>query len=218
VPSKDRYEKPIQWPPLKRGWRIRRGWREIMRATQRLGKPLIVIVALGVTAYTAYSHRASLSKMSRILTPRIREIALSANPFFKRPAMAPNGSPWPAQSGYVEGYPRLNVLGMAQVTADNSGTLNDVFIKLIDRDRKPMTAVRVFFVRGKDKLVLDRVKPGHYDLRYLNLDTGQIFRSAPFVVTLQKTASGEQYRGWTIGLYGRVDGTSHRDEISEHDF
>jgi hypothetical protein len=110
------------------------------------------------------------------------------------------------------------VLGLASVTADNSGGQSDLFLKLIDRDRKPMTAVRVFFLRAKDKLVLDRVKPGRYDLRYMNLDTGQIWRSIAFEVTLRTTPKREEYMGWTVGLFGLIDGNSRRDEITQREF
>jgi hypothetical protein len=165
-----------------------------------------------------YSHRDSLPAISSILTPLLNEPGLPTSPFWRRPATAPNLSPWPQKSDYIVGYPRLNVFGLASVTADNSGGQGDLFIKLIDRDRKPMTAVRVFFLKAKDKLVLDRVKPGHYDLRYLNLDTGQIYRSAMFRVSLEETPGGEHYMGWVIGLYGRLDGNSHRDEITDREF
>ena len=165
-----------------------------------------------------YSQAGSLSRLSSILTPLLNERWLPSNPLWTRPTKAPNGSAWPKTSDYIAGYPRLNVFGLASVTADNSGGQGDLFIKLIDRDRKPMTAVRVLFVKRKDKLVLDRVKPGHYDLRYLNLDTGQIYRSVAFRVTVEETPGGEQYRGWVIGLYGRIDGNSHRDEITEREF
>jgi hypothetical protein len=51
-----------------------------------------------------------------------------------------NGEPWPSESGYIAGFPRLNVHGEADVTADNSGASNDIFVKLVDNDRKPMVA------------------------------------------------------------------------------
>jgi len=92
---------------------------------------------------------------------------------WSRPAAAPNGRPWPAVSGYIPGYPRLNVSGHVDVTADNSGSLNDVLVKLYDRDRKPMVPVRVAFVRAKEKFTMAQVKPGHYDVRYLDLTTDQ---------------------------------------------
>jgi hypothetical protein len=46
------------------------------------------------------------------------------------PSTAPNGAPWPHTGNYIPGYPRLNVFGEADITADNSGASSDVFVKL----------------------------------------------------------------------------------------
>ena len=118
----------------------------------------------------------------------------------------------------MAGYPHLNVSGIAKVTADNSGGPSDLFVKLVDRDRKQRRVVRVFFVKANDEFTLRDVKPGHYDIRYLNLDNGRIRESQVFEVTLQKTAKGEEYMGWTVGLYDMINGTSHHKDITERDF
>jgi hypothetical protein len=65
---------------------------------------------------------------------------------------------------------------------------------------------------------LESVKPGHYDLRYMDLDTGVIQRSVSFEVTRKKTPRGEEYMGWTIGLYGVINGTSPEETITEREF
>jgi hypothetical protein len=130
--------------------------------------------------------------------------------FWSRPTAAPNGSPWPAASAYVAGYPRLNVSGRVSLVIDNSGSLDDVFVKVFDRERIPMAAVRVAFVRAEDKFSMGQVTPGHYDVRYLDLTTGIIKKSQPLTVT------GE--RGWIVGLYGVVNGTQQHQVIGSRDF
>jgi hypothetical protein len=105
---------------------------------------------------------------------------------------------------------------MAKVTADNSRGPSDLFLKLVDRDQK--RAVRVFFVKTNDEFTLRDVKPGHYDIRYLNLDNGRIRESQVFEVTLRKSPKGEEYMGWTVGLYDVINGTSHHKDITERDF
>jgi hypothetical protein len=137
--------------------------------------------------------------------------AISPSRFlWSRPATSPNGKPWPAVSGYITGYPRLNVSGHVAVVTDNSGSLDDVLVKLYDRDRKPMAPVRVAFVRAKDKFTMEQVKPGHYDVRYLNLTTGVIKQSQPLTV--------KENLGWVIGLYGVLDGTQDHREIAKREF
>jgi hypothetical protein len=146
------------------------------------------------------------------------EIVLPRNPLWIRPAKAPNGVPWPVTSDYVAGYPRLNVFGEADVVADNSGSSNDLFVKLVDLDQDPATAVRVGFVGAKDQLSFRRVKPGYYDVRYRNLDTGAILKSPIFEVTVRNTDQGQQYQGWTIPLYSTINGTIYHTEITKLEF
>jgi len=129
---------------------------------------------------------------------------------WSRPATAPNGKPWPATSGYIPGYSRLNVSGHVDVVVDNSGSLNDVVVKLYDRDRTPMAPVRVAYLRAKEKFTMAQVKPGHYDVRYLDLTTGVIKKSQPLTV--------KENLGWVVGLYGVVDGTQQHQEIAKRDF
>lgn len=178
----------------------------------------IAILIVAGLAFAWYSSPKLRSQTSSILTPTIPETALPPNPFWRRPLKAPNGSAWPEKSDYVAGYPRLNVLGPAQMVADNSGGSNDLFVKLIDRDQKPAKAVRVFHLKAKDKLALARVKPGHYDIRYMNLRSGRIRRTGAFEVTLKQTPRGSEYMGWVVPLYEVVTGTTYHPEISEREF
>ena len=60
--------------------------------------------------------------------------------------------------------------------------------------------------------------PGHYDVRYKNLDTGQVRKSQKFEVSLKKTSEGEQYMGWTVGLYDVINGTVYHETITEKNF
>jgi hypothetical protein len=106
----------------------------------------------------------------------------------------------------------------AGVVADNSGSPNDLFVKLIDRDQKPLKAVRVGFLRARDKLNFERVKPGHYDIRYMNLDTGAIKQSPAVEVIGTDADGGLQYTGWTVPLYETIDGKIYHREITEHEF
>jgi len=81
---------------------------------------------------------------------------------------APNGEPWPTQSGYVEGFPVAAKGEDLQLTLDNGSNASAVFIKVYDMDRH--ANVRYAFVQAHDKLVLDKLLTGRYEIRYQNVD------------------------------------------------
>ena len=78
--------------------------------------------------------------------------------------------------------------------------------------------VRQVFVRGGEQFTMNKVQPGSYEIRYLKLDTGELLRTQRFDVTVKKTADGEEYLGWTVGLYGTPGGAEHHEPISEPEF
>jgi hypothetical protein len=180
----------------------------------------VVLAVTIVALYYAFSYaRRPATGESSVVTPTISELTVPRNPFFDRPANAPNGSAWPTAPGYVLGYPRLAVRGDADVIVDNSGGRNDLFVKLVRLDSTQATAVRVVIVHAGSKFPLNRVAPGRYDLRYMNMDTGRIRRSDEFEVTSKKRADGGvEYMGWTVGLYETLEGNTFHDDITEAEF
>jgi hypothetical protein len=84
--------------------------------------------------------------------------------------VAPNGEPWPARSGYVDGYPVGNKGEDMSLTLDNSSNASPVFIKVYDMDRR--SNVRYAFVQPHDKLVVNNLVNGKYEIRYQNIDLG----------------------------------------------
>ncbi len=82
--------------------------------------------------------------------------------------IAPNGEPWPVQSGYMEGFPIGNRGDDMQLTLDNSGNASAVFIKVYDMERH--ANVRYAYVQAHDKLQVERLAYGKYEIRYQNLD------------------------------------------------
>ncbi|WP_338769702.1 J domain-containing protein [Massilia sp. METH4] len=82
--------------------------------------------------------------------------------------VAPNGEPWPTQSGYVEGFPVMAKGQDMQVNLDNSDNAFPVFIKVYDLERR--ANVRYVFVQAQDKFVVDQLASGRYEIRYQNID------------------------------------------------
>jgi hypothetical protein len=153
---------------------------------------------------------------SRVFTPV--DLTVPSGVLFSRPKAAPNGKPWPTISAYVAGYKRLNENGEADVVVDNSDGAHDLLAKLIDLDAKPETAVRVIFCRAYTRFSLLQVKPGHYDVRYRDLDTGIIRKSGIFQVTVKETKRGKQFMGWTVPVYTAINGTTYHEVIPAEEF
>jgi hypothetical protein len=84
--------------------------------------------------------------------------------------LSPNGEPWPAQSGYVVGYPVGNLGDEMQFSIDNTSNNSPVFVKIYDLDRR--ANVRHAFVQAHDRLSIDKLAAGKYEVRYQNIMAG----------------------------------------------
>ncbi|CDG85610.1 J domain-containing protein [Janthinobacterium agaricidamnosum] len=84
--------------------------------------------------------------------------------------VAPNGEAWPEQSGYVPGFPIGNKGDALEVTLDNSGNPWPAFIKLYDIERR--ANVRYLFILPNDKLTVDKLAFGKYEVRYQKIAGG----------------------------------------------
>jgi len=84
--------------------------------------------------------------------------------------VAPNGEPWPQQSGYVTGFPIGNKGEDLAITLDNSDNATPVFVKLFDLERR--ANVRYLFVLAHDKLTVEKLGTGKYEVRYQAVEPG----------------------------------------------
>lgn len=84
--------------------------------------------------------------------------------------VAPNGEPWPANSGYIEGFTIGNRGDDIQLMLDNANNASAVFIKVYDVERR--ANVRYAYVQAHDKLMVDKLSNGKYEIRYQNVDPG----------------------------------------------
>ncbi len=82
--------------------------------------------------------------------------------------LAPNGEPWPRQSGYLDGFSVGNRGDDMQLMLDNANNASAVFIKVYDVDRR--ANVRYAYVQAHDKYMVDQLANGKYEIRYQNLD------------------------------------------------
>ncbi len=84
--------------------------------------------------------------------------------------IAPNGEPWPSQSGYVDGFPVGNQGKEVELLIDNSANGSPVLVKVYDMDRR--SNVRHVYVLARDTITVDNLAPGKYEVRYQNIDVG----------------------------------------------
>ena len=86
--------------------------------------------------------------------------------------VAPNGAAWPQVSGYVEGFAVGNKGKDMELLIDNAANATDVFVRLFDIERR--SNVRYVFVRAHDKLTVDQLALGKYEMRYQYVNLGAV--------------------------------------------
>jgi curved DNA-binding protein CbpA len=136
---------------------------------------------------------------------------------YARAPVAPNGQPWPARSGYVEGYEQKNRGGLSEVTIDNTPNDADMFVKLVSLDGPSAVPVRTFFVAARGRFTLADLRIGTYDLRYRNLASGALARSPAFILEEVRT-TGSPRNATTLRLHRAGDGGMQTYSMGEGEF
>lgn len=137
---------------------------------------------------------------------------------YSRPAKAPNGQPWPNTSDYIKGYDQLNSIGLSTVTVDNSKNDSDVFVKLVSLNGDKSYPVRLFFILAGSTFTLKNVSQGSYDIRYRDLNSGDLARSESFRLEQVRTYNGTQFSNLRMTLYKVQNGNMQTYGLSETDF
>lgn len=84
--------------------------------------------------------------------------------------IAPNGSAWPAQSGYIEGFPVGNQGSEMELMVDNAANGSPILVKVFDLERR--SNVRHAYVLARDSITIDKLAAGKYEVRYQNIEVG----------------------------------------------
>ena len=141
----------------------------------------------------------------------------SGKPYVK-PVLAPNGESWPSQSGYLYGYRQLNNIGLSSLTIDNSANSTDVFVKLFSVENNNIYQARAFYIAAHDSFIVENITAGKYDIRYLDLGDGSIYRSDLFNLSETETYNGVNFSNLTITLYKVQNGNMQTRKISGSEF
>ena len=84
--------------------------------------------------------------------------------------VAPNGEPWPAGSGYLDGFPIGNEGQDMQIIVKNAANASPVLVKVYDLERR--SSVRHVFLLANDSITIDKLAAGKYEVRYQNIEVG----------------------------------------------
>lgn len=98
-----------------------------------------------------------------------------------RPYAAPNGNPWPQESGYLAGYPMIQGQNNHQLYVDNIHNSSDVYAELTQQGQTQ--PLRYFFIKERSYLILNKLDSGFYTIRYRQLDAGEELLSEPIQIS-----------------------------------
>lgn len=115
------------------------------------------------------------------------------NTEYTRPTTAPNGSPFPQQSGYIEGYPIIEGMGRGKLVIENIRNSSDVFAQLYETSTAE--PIRTFFVVEREEMVLNNLDVGEYFVRYYQLDNGEYLNSESINLVRNQSATIYLQRG-----------------------
>ena len=106
-----------------------------------------------------------------------------------RPALAPNGKPWPRHSAYLYPPHGVNLNALSSVSIDNEKNDADVHAKLHPIAGRIASTERNFYIPTGHGFMLKNVNPGTYDIRYKDLKAGRYYRTENFEIEEQALAS-----------------------------
>lgn len=194
-----------------RSWtdRERDQWQNKLDAANRKGRRSIlarnIILFLVLSFGAAFAIRTVLVKDDFSMQTLFETLGLG-----KILGAAPNGRAWPAVTGYMPGYPVLATQGRGSITIDNLSGNQDAFVKLMEGS----TAVRQAFVRSNEQFEFASVTPGAYELRVLEIQSGQAYRVVePIILGMTRTDNSTSWESKTISL-SVVSGNLTRERIS----
>lgn len=138
---------------------------------------------------------------------------------YVRPLTAPNGTAFPAISGYIANYEVGSNLGTSTLNVSNSKNDNDVYLKLLTVEENKKAVVRHVFIKARTDFKLEQLAPGKYEVQYLDLVAGQGGKSEIFTVTDSKSILGAtETISLSLNLKTAVDGVLRVEKVSIQEF
>jgi hypothetical protein len=164
-----------------------------------------------------YSSQALAAPMTQAPAMKVAQ-PMPQQPAYVRPNAAPNGKPWPAVAGYLQGEPQTRTAGRSEVTLDNGQNSSDVLVKLVTLAGSVARPARQVFIPAHGKFTIRSIEAGRYDVRYQDLMTGGRWRSEAMTLDETTDARGIRYSVMTLTLQKVRDGNMAVHDLSEEEF
>lgn len=196
-------------------------------ANSDIKKSVIVYLLTMMVSFAVYLAANIMNENSpdrrsvayNVAPPEYRESqSQSASNNYARPNLAPNGESWPDVAGYVKGFKKLHTDGLSKVTIDNSQNNSDVFVKLVSINGLDSYPVRVFFIPAFSQFTINKVRAGLYDIRYRDLDSGNLSKSESFTLQEIEVYDGVEYSDFKMTLYKIQNGNMQTYGLPENEF
>jgi hypothetical protein len=104
------------------------------------------------------------------------------------------------------------------VTVDNTRNDSDVYVKLFGLNTKEPAAVRHFLIKSHEEFKIADIRPGRYDIRYRNHDSGLASKTEVFELKETRVENVIRYSDITLTLYKIAGGNMRIQEITDEEF
>ncbi|MHC2115083.1 hypothetical protein ACYPJF_06220 [Stenotrophomonas geniculata] len=108
--------------------------------------------------------------------------------------------------------------GPSSVTVDNSGTGQDVLVKLVEINGVNASPIRNFFIPAGDSFTAKNIRPGHYEVRYVARHHPGASKSEEFSLEEVDTGTGTEYSQVSLTLYAIQGGNMRMQSIPDDQF
>jgi hypothetical protein len=108
--------------------------------------------------------------------------------------------------------------GYSTVSIDNSRNRFDVYVKLVASFDPAGGAARIAYIPAYQSFTMRDIRAGEYEIRYMNLDSNNAFKSNTFSLTEESMPDGIQYSQITMTLYTVPNGNTRMQPIAAEQF
>ncbi len=188
---------------------------------QPKSKTVFALTAAAVAAIAVVGALSLGTLMPKNTTSKLNLVDINeviSKSTFVRPSAAPNGSPFPETSAYIQGYELGRNDGTSSLLVSNAKGESDVYLKLISVDDNKPSAVRHVFIKAKSDFTIENLATGKYEVQYLDLVAGLAGKSEMFSVEETKTDIGIKSTSLKVTLQTAVNGVMKVQNVSIDDF
>jgi len=137
----------------------------------------------------------------------------------RRLEFAPNGRSWPAQTGYLRGYPILHQQGNSTIRINNTSGIENWNTKLVSVESDGLYDVRYLLMKTGDEFILKDVLAGKYELHFQSLaDEKNCWKSPVYLINEERQENGIRYTTLSLTIFGVKNGNLEKIPIDPAEF